>query len=93
MICCFMNLHEQESSRDLVKHFDTEIEKAILFGCKKFLSGTNHPEDVIFKERVKKASEFYANSEVEFVGISASDKELKELFIAVADWEIYAYET
>ncbi len=91
MICCFMNLHEQENSRDLAKHFDTEIEKAILFGCTKFLSGTNHPEDVIFKERVKKASEFYAKGEVDFVGISAPDDELKKLFLTVADWEIYSY--
>ena len=92
MICCFMNTHEEENARDLVKHFDTEIEKAILFGCKFFMVGMKYPEDRIFKERLSAMTKNYADSEVKLVELDLSDDELKKHFIQKADWEIYAYE-
>ncbi len=92
MICCFMNLHEKENVRDLVKHFDTEIEKAILFGCTKFLSGEKYAEEKIFKERVENAAKFYDEGEIDFIGINAKgNKELKRFLMEIADWEIYSY--
>jgi len=92
MIACFMNFHEKENAKDLVKHLDKEIENAINFGCKTFVSGKNHPEDKVFEERVKETAKQYAAGEVEYVGISAPDEELKNLFINIADWEVYSYE-
>ena len=92
MICCFMNFHEKENAKDLEKHLDKEIQDAINFGCTVFISGKNHPEDKVFEERVKLASERYGMGEVQYVGISAPDAELLDLFIHIADWESYAYE-
>ncbi len=92
MIACFMNFHEKENAKDLVKQLDNEIEKAIIFGCKTFISGKNHTEDKVFEERVKEAAKEYAAGEIQYVGITASDEELKNLFINIADWEVYSYE-
>lgn len=92
MICCFMNLHEKENARDLVKHFDTEIEKAILFGCTKFLSGKKYAEDKIFKERVENAAKGYDDSEINHIEINAKgNEELQNFLLEIADWEIYSY--
>ncbi len=92
MICCFMNFHEKENAKDLEKHLDKEIQDAINFGCTVFISGKDHPEDKIFEERVKEAAKKYDTGEIQYVGISASDEDLKNLFIHIADWESYSYE-
>lgn len=93
MICCFMNFHEKENAQDLKRHLDKEIERAIEFGCSVFVSGKKHPEDKIFEERVKEAATHYQPGEVCYVGITVEDdKELKNLFIHIADWEVYSYE-
>lgn len=91
MICCFMNFHEQESARDLVAHLDREIDIAIGRGCSVFLTGTKYPEDKIFAKRVINTAKYYANEEIKLIKIDESDEILKTRFIAVADWEIYAY--
>ncbi len=91
MICCFMSFNSSENLHDLVKHFDTEIEKAILFGCTCFLSGINCSKEKLFKERVLKASKEYAQGEVVFFGVDTQNHEfLKNLFIDIADFEIYS---
>ena len=92
MIGCFMNFHERENAKDLIKHFDKEIEKAISFGCTTFISGKNYPEDKLFEERVKEWAKKYATDEIQYVGITAPDDELKNLFRHIADWEIYSFE-
>ena len=92
MIACFMNFHEQKNAEDLAKHFDKEIENAINMGCTVFVSGTKYPEDEIFKQRVEIAAKAYADGEVNYAGITVlDDNELKNLFILIADWEIYSY--
>ncbi len=93
MTCCFFNLHEKENAKDLVKHFDKEIEHAIDWGCSVFLAGTNYPEDDIFAERVMEAAKHYAEGVIKVVRVKEkSDEKLKSHFIDVADWEIYSYE-
>ena len=92
MICCFMKFHEKEKAKDLEKQLDKEIQDAINFGCTVFVSGKNHPEDKVFEERVKEAAKRYGIGEVQYVGITAPEDELKDLFIHIADWESYAYE-
>lgn len=92
MICCFMNFHECETEEDLIRHLDREIDYAIGRGCTVFMTGTKYPEDKIFIERVKNISKFYADGEITLVCLDKSDEELKDYFIDVADWEIYAYD-
>lgn len=92
MICCFMNLHEKENAHDLPKHFDKEIEHAINFGCSVFMAGLCGIENEIFKERVLNASKYYKDGEIKFLAIDKTEEELKDLFIQLADWEIYSYE-
>ncbi len=93
MTCCFMNFHECESDKDLIKHLDREIDYAIGRGCTVFVTGTQHPEDKIFAERVINISKYYADGEIKLVCIDEDDDEiLKMRFIDSADWEIYAYE-
>ena len=94
MICCFMNLHEQKNAEDLKKHFDREIEHAIDWGCSVFLAGRKYPEDALFSERVKEMSRFYKEGEIRFFHIDEPDDDkLKRLFIGIADWEIYSYDS
>ena len=93
MIACFMNFHEKENAQDLKKHLDRVIERAIEFGCSVFVSGKKYPEDKIFEERVKEIKKHYEPGEVNYVGITVEDdEELKNLFIHIADWEMYSYE-
>ncbi len=92
MICCFMNFHEEESVKDLVKHFDREIDYAIGRGCSVFMTGTKYPEDKIFAERVMNISKYYADGEIKLVCVDEADEALENHFIDVAEWEIYAYE-
>ena len=92
MTCCFMNFHEEESVQDLAKHFDREIDTAIGRGCSVFMTGTKYPEDKIFAERVKNTAKYYADGEIKLICINENDETLKELFIRIADWEIYAYD-
>ena len=92
VICCFINLREKENVKDLKAHFDKEIEHAIDFGCSTFVSGINAFEDKLFCERVMEIAKYYQESEICHIGIDKSDDELKELFIAISDWEIYSYE-
>lgn len=93
MICCFYNLHEQENAKNLVEHFDKEIENAIGRGCTVFFCGKKYPEDEIFAQRVKENAKHYAEGVVMLAKISEdSDEALKKLFIKLADWEIYSYE-
>jgi len=89
-----MNLHEKENAKDLVKHFDREIEKAIDFGCIYFVAGTNDEAEKLFAERVEKAASFYADGEIQMIGIEdfKSVDEMKKFFIEIADYEIYSYE-
>ena len=91
MICCFMNFHEQESADDLIAHFDREIEHAINWGCSVFMTGTKYYEDEIFAQRVENMSKYYQDGEIKLIKIEESDEMLKKRFIAIADWEIYAY--
>ena len=93
MTCCFMNFHEKESAKDLEKHFDQEIDYAIGRGCSVFMTGTKYPEDKIFAERVLNIAKYYADGEIKLICIDEDDKALKNHFIDVADWEIYAYDT
>ncbi len=92
MICCFMNFHERESEKDLIKHFDREIDCAIGRGCSVFVTGTKYPEDKIFAERVMNISKYYADGEIKLVCVDEADEALKNRFIDTAEWEIYAYE-
>ncbi len=93
MICCFMNFHKQENAQNLMKHFDDEIEKAIIFGCNLFVSGNRHSEDKIFKDRVLRASKFYAKGQIEYLEVDTDNEDiLKKFFIDIADWEVYSYE-
>ena len=94
MICCFYNLHAQENAKDLQKHFDKEIENAIGRGCDMFLCGKKYPEDKIFAQRVKENAKHYAPGEIKLAQIDEeNDEALKALFIELAHWEIYSYET
>ena len=96
MICCFMNFHEQETEKDLIKHFDREIDMAIARGCSTFWAGTKYPEDKIFADRVTNMAKFYDKDEIElkfFKDCKNYDEEIKNLFLKIADWEIYAYDT
>ncbi len=93
MTCCFMNFHEEESVKDLVKHFDREIDYAIGRGCSVFMTGTKYPEDKIFTERVMNISKYYADGEIKLLKIEEEcDEVLKRRFIQIADWEIYAFD-
>ena len=92
MICCFMNFHEEETVQDLEKHLDREIDYAIGRGCSVFMTGTKYPEDKIFAERVIGMSRYYAEGEVILICLNESDEVLKNRFIDMADWEIYAYD-
>lgn len=92
MICCFTNFHERESFNDLAHHFDNEINYAIYRGCTLFISGKKYPEDKIFEERVNAAARKFKPGFIRFIGLSASDDELKNLFINIAEWEIHSYE-
>lgn len=92
MTCCFMNFHERETEKDLIRHLDREIDYAIGRGCNVFMTGTKHPEDKVFIERVKNISKHYAYGEIALICLDESDEKLKRHFIAVADWEIYAYD-
>ncbi|MBQ3119081.1 MAG: hypothetical protein IJC10_04895 [Clostridia bacterium] len=92
MTCCFMNFHEKASEKDLIRHFDREIDIAIGRGCTIFLTGTKYPEDEIFAERVKNMAKYYSDGEIKLICLDEPDEALKEKFIQVADWEIYAYE-
>ena len=92
MNCCFFNLHEQENAKDLVKHFDKEIEHAIDWGCSTFIAGTKHPEDHIFAQRVMEAAKYYTKGEISLLRLEEeNDEKLKQRFIELADWEIYSY--
>jgi len=93
MLCCFMNLHEKENEKDLIKHFDKEIDNAIARGCTSFLTGTKYPEDEIFAERVKNAAKYYKDGEIKLILMEESDEKLKKRFIEIADWEIYSFNT
>ena len=94
MTCCFFNLHKQENSPNLEKHFDKEIEIAIGRGCSIFVCGKKYPEDEIFAERVMEAAKHYADDEISLVRMAEEDDDkLKKMFIDIADWEIYSYET
>ncbi len=88
MICCFVNTHREENAQDLVKYFDTEIEKAILFGCSVFMAGKNTYEEKLFAQRVQKAAKYYADGEVVFVGLNMSDKKLYDFFVKKSDFDI-----
>lgn len=94
MVCCFMNLHEKENAKDLAKHFDREIERAIEFGCNYFVAGINDEEEKLFAKRVEKAASYYADGEIHMIGIEdfKSVDEMKKFFIEIADYEIYSYE-
>ncbi len=92
MTCCFMNFHEQESEKDLIKHFDREIEHAIDWGCSFFMTGTKYPEDKLFAERVTNMAKYYNHGEIKLVCLNDDDETLKKLFIQIADWEIYSYD-
>ena len=93
MVCCFYNLHEQASAKDLKKHFDKEIEIAIGRGCTVFLCGKKYPEDEIFALRVTENAKHYASGEIILGKIDEeNDERLKSLFINLADWEIYSYD-
>ena len=93
MICCFMNFHERESEKDLIKHFDREIDYTIGRGCSVFMTGIKYPEDKIFAERVKNIAKYYADGEIKLIQIHEDDdKILENRFIDLAEWEIYAYE-
>ena len=93
MTCCFMNLHEQKNADNLSKHFDKEIEHAIDWGCSIFISGKKYPEDALFAERVEKIAKFYQEGEIKLIQIDEPDDEqLKNIFMRIADWEIYSYE-
>lgn len=93
MTCCFMNLHQQKNAEDLKKHFDKEIHHAVDWGCSIFVTGTKYPEDAVFSERVKEISKFYAEDEIRLVQLQEpDDAKLKDMFLQIADWEIYSYE-
>ena len=92
MTCCFMNFREKDSEKDLIRHFDREIDIAIGRGCSVFMTGTRYPEDVIFADRVKNISKYYADGEIKLVCIDETEEKLKKRFIHEADWEIYAYD-
>ena len=96
MICCFMNFHEKQTEKDLIKHFDREIDMAIARGCTTFWAGTKYPEDEIFVSRVKNMAKFYQKDEIEvmlFTDRENYDEEIRKFFIGIADCEIYAYDT
>lgn len=93
MVCCFMNLHEKENAQNLSSHFDKEIEIAVGRGCYTFVCGNKYPEDEIFAQRVKEAAKNYAEDEIKLLVIAEpQDEKLMELFIKIAQWEIYSYE-
>ncbi len=91
MICCFMNFHEQKTAKNLIEHLDREIDIAIGRGCSVFLTGTKYPEDEIFAQRVLNMTKYYQDGEIKLVKIEECDEVLKNRFIELADWEIYAY--
>ena len=94
MVCCFMNFHERENAKDLKRHFDREIDNAISRGCTKFVTGKRYPEDELFAERVSAAAKEYPNKDIRLTFADPelkSDEDLKNYFIGIADWEIYAY--
>ncbi len=95
MICCFMNLHEIASLQDLDAHFDREIEEAVMWGCDTFLCGTKYPEDEIFARRIKVYLKKKPDEFISFYQVTPKgdyDRQIKSLFICLADREIYAYE-
>ena len=92
MICCFMNFHEGENTKDLAKHLEKEIEIAVGRGCSVFICGNKRPEDDIFAETVEKISKYYAEGEVVLKRMDKTEEELKNIFIDIADWEIYPFE-
>ena len=91
MICCFANFHEKRSFNDLAHHLDNEIEYAITKGCTVFVSGNKYEEDKIFEQRVRNFAEKLEPSAIRYVGLSATDCELRELFSSIANWTINPY--
>ena len=94
MKCCFMNFHEKENEKNLIAHLDREIDIAIARGCSVFFAGTRYPEDDIFVKRVLNIAKMYAEGEIAIERVEAESEEaLKKRLLAVADYEVYPYET
>ncbi len=94
MVCCFMNFHEKENAKNLLRHFDGEIDNAISRGCDTFIAGNKYPEDILFAESVATVAKEYPNKDIKVILVEPRgdyEKNLKDFFICIADWEIYSH--